>query len=826
MIDNYNHKKKNILKCIIVVFLMLCVIFVGMTKDQRISSSLITHSNSYESFNMQQGYFTQKWQADLKKCSDFSVPYIANDSFDGVFRLEFCSDDGSEILVTNEVANSFTAGESGIIHFSTPKINVVPGVRYEIRIQVVDFSDNGSILLCTKNNYSGAVIGGETKDFAINIEMNQYKNSALFWIFTSFGIPCVITLFLMLMFDRKFEECIGCSYMLIGLVLFIFGMFNCLEWGMYFLYFAGMVCIFADFYFINRKTIRYRDLLSVGMVIFVVISGCVIILCHDGVYSMFDELSHWGLAAKDMFYYDSFLNHDNTTVILNYPPMSTLMEYYFLYNNGLYSDEIVYIGIQTFLFSSTMILFFDTKVKKVKSYKMLIIVGKLITIIAIPVLIFDGAYNSIYVDPILGVLFGYVLISYFSRDMDDFNYIRLICGVVALSLVKDIGVIYSSIAVFIMMVDTWMDKKRNYKTVLSLSIVSLGSYFLYYIKSHNILMPMKVYAAEKICLDKAAIVSKVAQKSGKGPIFNLVQIINGNGLDYQYQCVNVFIHKFLVGDIFPFTFKQVSCLEIIIIVNVMLLIVAYRFVEKRKRIIGFAISSTIMAIAYLLLLLILYLTIFPEKDAYTCYSLERYFNSYIAGIIMTTMWFLFNFVELDRARGKVVTQMLCVGMVMLFLLSIPYERAFELKQDRMNKYRIGTDEVKEAFQSFTDRDEYVYIVCNRSIGVSWLLYKNILSPVSANFNMYDIINSYDWYENQEDKWGDPNILDVDTFEANLRGYSYLLILNPYDIFVEDYGTLFEEPETIHKGSYYKIIHYGDNKVQFKYIGEVEIGEIV
>lgn len=59
-----------------------------------------------------------------------------------------------------------------------------------------------------------------------------------------------------------------------------------------------------------------RNLLSPGFFLYCAFFLIILISNNGDWLGYRDEMRHWGIAVKDMFYYDSFAKHSGTTLIL------------------------------------------------------------------------------------------------------------------------------------------------------------------------------------------------------------------------------------------------------------------------------------------------------------------------------------------------------------------------------------------------------------------------------------------------------------------------------------------------------------------------------
>lgn len=111
----------------------------------------------------------------------------------------------------------------------------------------------------------------------------------------------------------------------------------------------------------------------------------------------------------------------------------------------------------------------------------------LLSIFFIPAIFVESLfYSTIYVDTLLGLIFGYVLISYFTKKENDSRFVylvELVLGLIFLSLLKETGVILSGLMFLIIIFFEIITEKRiffvlrkNYKKYLLLLLAFFGTY--------------------------------------------------------------------------------------------------------------------------------------------------------------------------------------------------------------------------------------------------------------------------------------------------------------------------------------------------------------
>ena len=141
----------------------------------------------------------------------------------------------------------------------------------------------------------------------------------------------------------------------------------------------------------------------------------------------------------------------------------------------------------------------------------------------------------------------------------------------------------------------------------------------------------------------------------------------------------------------------------------------------------------------------------------------------------------------------------------------------------------GYDQIEEVFRSFAKKGEKSYFICNSSNGCAYYIFKNSACPLLISDGGWDIYSSKESYQKQANIWeqngkeasGAGQILSFEEWERQLWNCQYVFIFHPGDIFAEDYGSLFLEPETIDDGTFYRVIQ-SEGKIVLSYIGKIGV----
>lgn len=824
--------------------LFLLVFLVGIVQmNLQLEAPVVSHPDTQISFSADEMMLEQDWQPHIKKISRISIPYIAENSFQSDLNLALIADDGW-ILSESAARYEFEANTSGVLDFSLGTVKVEPGVRYKIQLQFKNPSEKGVLLLDAGSNYMGCRIDGTDCGRAAAFTVSFVKSSRISWFIFTFFPFISFALLIMIIWNRKFEETIGLAIIAVVFILYIMGLAGFLETGIFLVYLLAAISLLSSIYLYNRKKMTFRQIFSPGILIYGILIILIIMNCKDSFLARWDEYSHWGLAAKDMFYYNSFGKHIGTTVMLpRYLPFSTLAEYLFIYTNGLFSQSLLYVGYQSVM-AGILIISCKAAVQK-RKFLFPVLTG----IICLPVIFYIDVFNSLYVDPLLAALLAYVLICYFSEKMSVFNLIRIIGGLIALTLTKDVGVVLAGLMTLIMLADVlqvqYKQKKFEIKQVLLPCVCTLLVCGMFLSWQVYMSIPVVQIAEssqvtnlsdeETSTASEEESVTFSSSVSASGITMNgILELFKGKAPEYKYQVIKKYIMTLFDEDTYFLGNIAVSYMDLSILLLIVAWLVSYMTVweDKEKRMFTFGVLTFIAGILYCGFLLVTYLFSFAENEALRLSSHNRYWASFLCGVLIAFYSMLMiRAAELKQPDNQKKAWYGVMLFCSIVLIAVPVS-GFVIKNmdTEITKEEIyGYDDMAEAFRSFAERGETVYFVCNNSSGYAYYMFRNAISPLLAPYVQCNIFASRDLWQEQMNYYAENNIeptggetiLSADEWCAQLKNCEYVFLFHPNEVFSKSYGELFEEPETIADGTFYQVINT-EKGVILQYIGSVGV----
>lgn len=212
-------------------------------------------------------------------------------------------------------------------------------------------------------------------------------------------------------FKKRFEETIAPALMGSVLALLLFGFVGRLAQGAVVVEVASLLALAAG---LPRLCSHGRDTLrsfcSVGFVLFGLYFLAMLALC-DGLHlGAWDEFSHWGSASKAIFNSDLLTYKlGNDLHFQDYPAAVNLTHYFFLkVIGGGFHEDTLYFATNILCFSMFLLGFRNQRFRDL-GVNALYLAAAIVS----PLLFYSSFYKSIYVDPLLGLVFGHALLRIF-----------------------------------------------------------------------------------------------------------------------------------------------------------------------------------------------------------------------------------------------------------------------------------------------------------------------------------------------------------------------------------------------------------------------------
>ena len=224
---------------------------------------------------------------------------------------------------------------------------------------------------------------------------------ALFLIFA-------LTFSLCFIFKRKFEIMFALASFGLILFLYLFGLCGILLVGSW-LAFALITVLFLS---VLSAVVFTKDRFILKLfftkisIIFIGFSVLQFPVLYFSRPYIFDELSHWAIVVKNMFYFNDFgCGEFSTDMFKGYPRATSLFLYFFEFFGVAFHEGTLYMATNLLQMGMMLPIFSIFKRKTNKNSFMLCILAVFLA----PAIFYPSFYQSLYVDQFLGIIFAYCL---------------------------------------------------------------------------------------------------------------------------------------------------------------------------------------------------------------------------------------------------------------------------------------------------------------------------------------------------------------------------------------------------------------------------------
>ena len=429
-------------------------------------------------------------------------------------------------------------------------------------------------------------------------------------------------------------------------ILYAFGLLNftgSLLWGLFFVVAISITCIFI----LIQKFLKDREVFTDaqalhGILLVAGFTAFSYALNYGRVFGSWDEFSHWGSIVR---YFHATNALGTTTNELNafnlfpsYFPGTSLFQYFFTRFSRQFEEYHIYIAMNMLFFSLIMPLVKDVFSKE-KRYEQGVLLLVLIMVSNVGIHL---SFNTLLVDGMLGVFFGFSLVYYFYYRYENSLYgiFSVTSLLFILSLTKDIGVLLSIGVQLVIILDIIIFRRKQIRSYIS--------------KSNKTLLRMKSAALLLTPLFAIAIVqlswSLLVQISGIESVWSIptpndvINLVTGDILPHQLEVRELFLNALYARPVFILSLSRVSfglipdmnitfvMFSIIFLKIICLYTICTGFNTESMRFVCSSLVMLLGACIYQFVLLIMYAYSFTEFEALILASYERYTHTYLMAL--------------------------------------------------------------------------------------------------------------------------------------------------------------------------------------------------
>lgn len=602
-----------------------------------------------------------------------------------------------------------------------------------------------------------------------------------------------------ILFKKRLAETYFLSICTIIIVLFLSGILNFR--GSLLLGYGIIICLsFLSLAFIIKRFLRNKKIfkeisLFPSLIIFFLFFLFALFQNYGRMFVSWDEFTHWGTVVKSLYSFDALGSLKDANILLkSYLPGTSLFQYFFVRPFSEFIEYPAYIA-QNMLFFSII----STFIKKFDLKNFLFIISALL----IPLLMGISFYSTLYVDCILGILFGSIFLFYYYYEFpkNSFSIVMILATSIILTLTKDMGFVFAGIALLILFFDSLIFQKNSLKNFFSHTTSSLQKIKKSLFLTSPLLAIILIQLIWQMHLKIAGVSSYWLNSSRINP----QSFLQWNLLPYQKEVINIFKNALFNKPVLPLEYPIIKILLLIAVVAIILSITIRIKNIKPIRLIATFLGIIAGNIFYILILLIFYIFLIGEYGALTLSCYERYLYSYLIGIFFVFLIFILlekdkNWIEhIKNIYLKNLITILSIVLV-FFIYNSLYNRTrdsinLELLKSRESVHQsIQTREkynkVLEWKTYFSDKNKRTYIISQRDKGLDSLIILYVLYPTSNKWIWDFSVSLEPYYPELNDPWT-MIISPEDWGTYVIKNYDFLYLFNYDDNFTKLYGHYFD-----------------------------------
>lgn len=589
-----------------------------------------------------------------------------------------------------------------------------------------------------------------------------------------------ITLINSIIFKEKFERVLVVGMLETVMVTYLFGFLD-MRIGLWICIILAFLSIPLYVYSKKKNGYSLKELFFTDLFFSFLFLFAIIFVWNIGKkFCRWDEFSHWGMMAKEMFRLDKYYYVEESVLEYHkeYPPFTTILQYIWCELCGeykerhLYSAKIIF-SLATFFPVYSWMLSNKEKIGN-RIFRLLKIFVVPLLFIVISNLMSMGEasyYRTIYTEGVLCSLVFYAFFSllepFKSRSL---NILNLTLTLVSLVLTKQMG-IYFCVLVICGYILLKLVNGKFKKSILD--IIIIGG------------IPLLCWSLWNTVTSK--YVARGQFDSSRFSVDEIIALVQGQGQEYQYITIENLFDAIINS---PLLLKPINLSYAAIVL--IFIVILFMFYHCNKEAISgrefwvLNIGFVVGAVGYIFVMLVLYFFGFSEIESMGLVCYERYMSAMLFPMVMIGCMYLISIVLKKSKYSSSV--MLTICAVVLLIGGVPKETFEENIVPG-----ILCDNISDVFSrdatiitENTAEDDKIYVICQGDIGGD----RNIIAYLSVPRRM----NLYYFNVTEEDK---ELVFDM------VKEYDYLFLSNVDDIFIESYGDWFER-ETIKNQQLYKI----------------------
>lgn len=433
--------------------------------------------------------------------------------------------------------------------------------------------------------------------------------------------------------NKKIENCIAPNLAIIILTLYIFGIFNILKYGVWFLVVINILLgIYAIAKLLKNKQKLKEIFLTPGFAFFSIAFLILLLTTYTKNLVDYDHYLYRSLNTKTMYYTDCI----NKGFLALYPPSINLLQYFFMKIIGTYIQGVEAFAVQLLGFS-TLIPLFDRK-NNSKFMNMIIT----IVVICMPAILANLIfYESAYPDALMGLIIGYGMYLLCYEPNNRFKIFSVSLMLSVATITKPAGIIIVGIIIFMYLLIELLNNKCNKKDNLKRFLKSkeFKNIIVLIIIVLFIFTTWKIFTKINNKYNDSIRGENSSRVEGSPILYTLKSIATTVFGYYEKDHTSSDSNYNLITKLYSF-YATISPVRLtlygVIAVIMLIAIIVYKYVIKKEnqpKFINQIVALFIGLVMYILFLQLSYILKFSTEEMLGHNGLNRYLPTFLLGMI-------------------------------------------------------------------------------------------------------------------------------------------------------------------------------------------------
>jgi len=464
--------------------------------------------------------------------------------------------------------------------------------------------------------------------------------------------------------NKKIEKCIAPNIAIIVLTLYIFGILDILQYGVWVI---SIVNILLGLYVIiknwkNKEELRTK-IMTPGLAFFSIVFFVLMITTYNKNLVDYDHYLYRSLNTKIMYYTDCMSKGFQAL----YPPSINLFEYFFMKIIGVYIQGVEAFAVQIFGFALLLPIF--DRIKNTKFINTIITIA----IICIPAILGNLIfYEAAYPDALLGLLIGYSIYALCAEENNKFKLLSVILALSITTLTKPAGFYISAIVIGMYLLIGLLNNKCNTKESIKKFLKSkeLKNVIIITIAVIAVFISWKVFTRINNQNNSGVTRPEQARTEGSSIEYTLKSIMTTTFGYYEENHDSADSNNKLIPKMYSLYATmapiRVTIYGIITVIMISALIV-YKYViknENKKKFENQVIALTIGLAIYIIFLQLSYILKFSTEEMLGHNGLNRYLPTFLLGMIYFIVAMAIK--NMEEKNDRKINYIMLVAIIIAF----------------------------------------------------------------------------------------------------------------------------------------------------------------